>query len=367
MTVTETLITEVESRTKIFFDSIETPFNYREKHYSKFRALNFITALSLFLFILNIFPIIPYATGDFERITNLQITIFNFKIPLNQFYLRWILFASITGILYLILRPVNRSFDKKEDKHSINEKQLSFAYLYKAINELEIFLVNDRKEHTIISLKYLRQYLNKSFLNHFLTTKEGNERLYLPKILSELEKEYNWIKYSESTEKVIRSFNDFEPKIIDRIIQIKDIDLVIKILKYLLTYEYLLLDKVKVEHLSTTINDNSIASNLMIIEASEKIKALSIVDRTERFIKETTTIDRLNRIADVLTGIFTHQNLLINFFSWMTLLGLIFTSFIYLGETIYRIKIDSTIYIGAVSGVIIGAITISATIYSKRK
>lgn len=367
MTDTEIIKTEILAKTKIFFDSIESQFNYREKHYSKFRALNVFTGLSLVFFIVNVLPIIPYITGDVEWITNLSLTISSFTIPLKQFLIRWIVFALLTGVLYLILRPIDKAFDKKEDKYSIDRKHLSFAYLYKSINELEIFLVNDRKEHTITSLKHLKQYVDGSFLNHLFNFGENGVKLYLPKTLIELKKEYKWIKYSESTEKVIISFSEFESKIYERIIQRKEIDLVIETLKYLLVYEYILLDKVKVEQLTTTINDNTVASNLMIVAASEKINTLTIVEHIEEEIKTTSTIDRLNRIGDTLTGIFSHQNLLITFFSWMFLLGLIFTSLIYLGKTVYSINIDSTIYIGAVSGVIIGAITISATIYSKRK
>jgi hypothetical protein len=367
MTNYETIKTEILTRSKIFFDSIENQFRYREKHYSKYRTLNIITGLSLFLFIVNALPIIPYFTREVEWIINSTIIISDFNIPLNQFLIRWIVFTLTTGIIYIVLRQVDKVFDKKEDKYSINRNHLSFAYLYKSINELEIFLVNDRKEHTTNSLRYLRQYIDRSFLNHLFNIGENGRQLYLPKVLVELKKDYNWIQYSQTTEKTINSFNEIETKIYERIIQRKEIDLVVDILNYLLVYEYILLDKVKVEKLPTNINDNTTASNLMIVAASEKIGILSAVEPVKDEVKSTTTIDRLNRIGDGITGIFSHQNLLITFFSWMFLLGLIFTSLIYLGKSVYDINIDSTIYFGVVSGVIIGAITISTTIYSKRK
>jgi hypothetical protein len=53
MTDNEIIKTEILTRSKIFFDSIENQFRYREKHYSKFRTLNVISGLSLFLFIVN--------------------------------------------------------------------------------------------------------------------------------------------------------------------------------------------------------------------------------------------------------------------------------------------------------------------------
>lgn len=366
-TDTEKIKTEILTKTKIFFDSIESQFNYRVKHYSKYRLLNTITVLSLVLFVINILPIIPYFSGDAEWIKSRSLTIASFKIPLNKFLIRWIVFALLTGILYLILRPIDKAFEKKEDKYSINRKHLSFTFLYKSINELEIFLVNDRKEHTVTSIKFLKKYVDGSFLNHFFNTGENGEKLFLPKLLLELKKDFNWIQYSESTDKIIISFNEIEAKIYERILQRKEIDIVIETLKYLLVYEYILLDKVKVEQLSNAVNDNNIASNLMIVAASDKINSLTIVEQINEDIKSTTTIDRLKKIGDALTGIFSHQNLLITFFSWLLLLGLLFTSLIYLGKSIYNIKIDSTIYIGSVSGVIISAITISATIYSKRK
>lgn len=367
MTETDTLIKEIIPKTKVFYDSIEEQFNYREKHYSKFRTLNIVTGLSLFLFIINLIPIIPYFTREVEWITTQSLNFGSLSIPLEGFLIRWIVFTLASGILYLVLRPIDKAFEKKEDKFSISNKHLSFTYIYKSIKELEIFLVNDRKEHTETSLKYLKLYINRSFLNHTFEIGDTSRKTFLPTILEELQKEKLWIEFSEQTSLVINSFNQFDVKIYERINQRKEIDLVIETLNYLLVYEYIKLDKVKVEKLPTEINDNFVALKLMIKTCADKIKDLTVVDKVKNEVKTTSTIERLNNISDTITGLFAHQNLLITFFSWMILLGLIFSSLIYVGHSLYDIKIDSTIYIGAVSGIIISAITISATIYAKRK
>ncbi|MES2431721.1 MAG: hypothetical protein V4556_12350 [Bacteroidota bacterium] len=363
----DTIRKEVLPKIKIFFDSIETQFNYRKKNYSKFRMLNTLTSIFLLFLIFNIIPILPYFFGTATSITNQKIIINKLSIPLDNFFVRWIVFSLIAGILYALIRPIDKFFDKKEDKYSINRKHLPFAYLYKAIKELEIFLVNDRKEHTDISFSYLKKYVKRSFLYDTLDAAEKSIDIYLPETLQEFKKNFTWIKYSEFTQTIITAFNELDNKIFERIIQQKEIDLVINVLNDLLASEYILLDKVKVDKFSTSITDNSVASNLLIESAAMKINAATIVEKIKDEVIEVSTVDRLNNIATYFTNLFTHKNLLITFFSWLILLGLIFVSLLYLGYKLYNLQIDSTIFIGAVSGIIIGAITISATIYSKRK
>lgn len=367
MKETDKLINEIIPKTKVFYDSIEEQFNYREKNYAKYRILNIITGLSLVLFIFSILPLTSYLSQEVHWITSKSLSFGNLIIPLKGFLIRWIVFTLISGIIYLILRPIDKAFDKKENKYSISNKHLSFTYIYKSIKELEIFLVNDRKEHTETSLSYLRKYIKKSFLNHDLELESTSHKVYLPEILTELSKGKVWIEYSEKTTLIITSFNQFDKKIYERIEQRKEIDLVIETLHYLLVYEYILLDKVKVEKLPTEINDNTIASALMIDACAQKIRDLSVVEKMVNEAKTTSTLERLNNLSDIITGLFSHQNLLITFFAWMILLGLIFSSLVYIGHSFYNINIDSTVYIGAVSGIILGAITFSATIYAKRK
>jgi hypothetical protein len=367
MTDIETLRIELLKRSKVLFDSIESQLNYREKYYSKYRSLNFLTGVFLFLFIISIIPLIPLFTGDSEWIIKQSIIVKGYAIPFNEFYIRWIVFTSFTGIIYFPFRVIDKYFDKKENMHSISISYLSFAYLYKSIKELEVFLVNDRKEHTSSSLKYLKIYFQRSFLNYTLNSVEKRPELYLPELLGDLNQKYNWIEYTENTRKMIKSFNDIESKIYERINQRKEIDAVIETLKFILSYEYILLDKVKIEKLPTPINDDITAANLMLTQTAEKIENLLVLEPAKDELKSTSIVGRFNKIGDSIASMFTHKNLLVTFFAWFILLGIIFSSLIYLGQSVYKINIDSTIYIGSVSGIILGSITISATIYSKNK
>src|SRR5882762_8333167 len=101
----EALRNEILPKTKVFYDSIVSQFIYREKHFSKFRALNIATGISLFIFIITIVPIVPYFSGEWKWLLNQQVTIGSLTVPLDNFFFRWIFFTISVGILYLILRP----------------------------------------------------------------------------------------------------------------------------------------------------------------------------------------------------------------------------------------------------------------------
>lgn len=362
----ESIKIELLPRSKIFFDSIESQLIYREKHFNKYRNLNFVASLSLLLFFTNALPIVPYIAGKNSWLTTRNFSFFSLTFPLDNFIVRWILFTALTGIIFLIILAINNHFDKKEDRLSLSNKHANFAFLYKAIKELDIFLINERTELILNSIKYIDKYLMRSFIYSSIKISDETREIYLPRILNQLKDKNEWIKYSNSTQKTIDAFLQFKDKIKERILQKTEIDLVINALNDILIFEYLQLDKVKNEQPTSFTTDPKLIANLFLESASTKILSLKNLEPIKEEINTKSIIDKLLKITNTISDLFTHRNIVITFLSWLILLSIIFSALLYLGTKSYDLKIDSTIFIGAITGIIIGEITISATIYSKK-
>lgn len=359
--------TEVLKLAKIFFDSIESQLTYREKHHSKFRALNSIISASAIMLVFSIIPLIPGIIGDIKNVSKTKIQISSISLDLGNFYIRWILIAFISFIIFYILFYIGKFFSAQEDKFSIKNKHLNFAYLYKSIKELEVYLVNDRKEHTINSIFFLKRYFKYNFLNQALELRGEIEDIFLPETLFKIQKEKSWINFSEETILIIKAFNDIDSKIYERIIQQKEIDDVINVLNDLLIFEYILLDKVKFENLNLEDVDKTSLLNKLLVDSASNLTSLTKVDKFNNSTEKNSMNEKIIFMSNYFSNLFTHQNLLITFFSWTILLSVILIILLYLGRNLYSLSIDSTIFIGAISAVLFGAITISATIYSKKK
>jgi hypothetical protein len=97
------------------------------------------------------------------------------------------------------------------------------------------------------------------------------------------------------------------------------------------------------------------------------MEATDSIEKEEKIIQNKTSLNILAKILESITNLFTHQNILLMFISWLILLTILFVSLLYFGIKVYSLKIDTTIFIGAISGIVLGALTITATVYSKKK
>jgi len=360
------LTTEILPKSKLFFESIEDQFNYREKHYNKYRILNVFTVLSLIFMVMSLIPASSYFMGETELYTNKDISIWGLNIDLGNFFIRWILLALISSILYFVFRFCDKIFERKEKKYTLKHQHLNFALLYKTIKVLEVFLINGHDEQTKIASKYLKRYYRNSFTREFIKITDEGSIFYLPKLLHELKKESHWVTFSPVTENIYTAFLDFENKITDRINNSIEIDVCIELLNILLSYEYLQLDKViKDENISINSDLSTVSTEILDFTAS-KLKSIDIKE-VKTDINKTSTINRLQKFKEGLLSIFSHRSIIVTFFSWLILLSLIVTGAVYFGIKVVKdLKLDGTIFIGAVSIVLLGALGITGAIYSKK-
>ena len=64
-------------------------------------------------------------------------------------------------------------------------------------------------------------------------------------------------------------------------------------------------------------------------------------------------------------NLFTHSLMIVTFLSWLILLATIVTGTIYIGVEIFELILDETLFIGAVSIILIGTITLCAAVFSR--
>ena len=269
-------------------------------------------------------------------------------------------------LVFLIARPCDNFLDSRKDKYQLGYKHLPFAYLFKTIKSLKVFIINGHAENIHKAIKYLDLYYGRSFINSTIGLRPESSNVNLSVHLESISEDNPWIEYTDSTQKIIDGFKEFDEKINLRVEEKIEIDVCLNVLERLLIYEYLQLEKVTKDQIDSMESDIETVSKQILLLAAELLNSLSIVEDS----KEPDGSPRINKIENVVNGLlsfFNHKYILVTFFSWLILLSIIVVGLIYFGIKTTEIKLDSTVFIGAVSVIVLGAITLSATIYSKKK
>ena len=356
-------------KTKIFFESIEEQFKYYEKNEYKYVLIEAVPMfISGFIFLICFFPLIPtyIVAGDmlFSDDFQLRRDLFDSgKISYLKFMFIW--GSCLLGAFLLILfwEYINNLIKKIKKKHSIDEKYLNFLNLYQSIKKLELFIINNHDSLIKKSSKYLNKYYSQNFLNRKIF-KNNDKTIYTPSILRALKENNNWLYFSNQTELIINALDDFKPKIIERVKEKLELEKVISILNYFLIYEYIQIKRIPNKKSKSTEEEIINLSNSLLECSSELINKLEI-PKTHKNLKSITSIFKsFNFLISKTISLFTNKSVIITFFSWCILLSVITFSSIYLSVIYEIISLDSTIFIGALSIIIVGSITISAAIYT---
>lgn len=358
---------DILEKSKIFFDSIEAQLLYRKNHRWKFSIVRFISFGCILFVLFSVIPIIPLLlVNDIKLITNINISIWNYNLPLNNNYIRWAVFAVCSVIIGFIMARIESATNNIENKRSLKTRHLRFAYVFKSIKELSIYLINERIEHSEIATSYLRKYFAENFINYEMVNFKEEKAINLPKTLLEIQKVNSWLKFTDDSDKIINAFADTE-KLFSRLNQTVEIDSLISILQDILCYEYVLLHNAKLDQ-SNSYEESSLSIRMkLLLNASEKILELASIQNINSDLQKSTSVNRLKVFFIKMGEFFTHENFFITFISWFVLLTLIFILSIFIGIRAFSLHVDTTVYIGVVSGIIIGSITVATTLHSKRK
>ncbi|WP_196888380.1 hypothetical protein [Aureivirga sp. CE67] len=347
-----------------YYNSVEDSFNYRLKNTWKIQISTFFFILSTGFLIFNILPFLPasidnYLLWLFLKIKNNVI----FENEEYSFWIQWALGSILSILIFVITFTIFRYWNIKEHKKAIKISHLQFCYAYILRKEIKSFLINENVSHLENISKYFNIVNSDLVLTPFYSNnKDQTTKIAIYELRNLLLKKYNWIEFSKETNELIDAFESINLKIKNRITQKAELEKVVPFVDILTLYEF------------SFIKPN--LKNFQEIELKEQrftylkeiVKELNLLSNYEDLNEiERTKKSNIKSILNFFANLFTSSNILIMFISWLILLIIIFVATSILIIKKINIEVDSTILIGLLSAPFLGAITLSATIYSKNK
>ena len=347
-----------------YYNSVEDSFFYRLRNLWKINAsIVFLGLSSLYLF-LNIIPILPGFKDDylfwlFKLIKN----IFTINIGEYSFWIKWALGSITSIVIFVIAFLFFKYWNVRENKKSINPIYLNFCFAFTIRKELKSFLINENVTHLDNISKYFEKVISSIVLTPFYTEKtDGSKPIPLPNLRDELLKKYNWIIFNDEANNLINAFNSIESKIKRRLEQRVELDKILPLVDFLTLYEFSLIKPNQVNENNEELKNQRYEYLKRFAQELNKLNELEKVQETD-----ITKRTKIKSIFIFFINLFTNSNIIVMFLSWLILLTLIFVASSILILNKLNLTIDSTILIGLLSAPFLGAITFTATIYSKNK
>lgn len=355
---------DILKKSQSFFTSIKDQYVYREKHMWFFKMAS---GLALFFQILLVFTIIPLTPGmlnsmdyfDFERFY-----FFGINVYWGNFFIKWIVCIVISTILFGIFYLFNALVEKRKREFSLSEDYVSFAHLSNSIRLLENFLINEhinKKERAGVLLK---KYIKSSFLFSSLKFDDETKIVYLPNLIEQLNKKIEWLEVTEKTLFIADTLSHFDLKIENRVKAMREIDLCVDLLKNLQCFEYLSLSKIKRSEQGFIYSKEDL--NELLFYSVSKIAELE--DSEIKSLENSNlSKNKLDKLFNVILMIFNGPWIFFNFIAWTLLFAAIIWPMVIVGiRRFAHLKMDSTLFIGALTLIVGSSITVSLALYSKR-
>ena len=347
-----------------YYNSIEDLFLFRVKNDWKIDAsFSFFMISSMFL-LFNIVPIIPSFVDDYF------LSLFNFiknnlKLPFQEynFWIKWSLGIMVSIIFFVFSYLLNKYWDKKDLKKALNKQFMSFGYAFTLRKELKSYLINDNEIHLEHTLPYFQKIISSITIAPFHLGKEENRAEISLDILSKtLTNEFTWLEFTSESNKIIESLSTVHPKLERRLKQKIELEKVLPFIDILVLIEF---SKIKPNTLTPQGNELKEQRNSYVKAFADKLNEIKILEDLTEY--SNVKKNRVKSIITPITNLFSSSNILTMFFSWLILLTLVFVLSSILVINSLNLIIDSTILIGLLTAPFLGAITLVATIYSKKK
>ena len=347
-----------------YYNSVKDSFFYRQKNLWKSNTATLFFVLAVLFFMVNIIPLFPAAIENYlSWIIERFIKYFNLDFLKPTFWIRWlggtILSSLILGILFFPFK----FWTTKEKKRFIKTSNLNFCNAFTLRQEIKSFLINENESH----LDKISGYFEKVHSHLVLTSfygenRDSAQRIPIYKLREKLQKNYNWIEFSKESNDLIDSFETIDTKIKRRINQKAELEILGPCIDLFVLYEFSFVkpnleNSQKIELKEQRLN--------YLREIQKELNKLKLFEEIND--SKTTKKSKIKSVFDFVSNLFTNSNILIMFLSWLVLLTLIFitTTVIILSKV--DMQMDSTIFMGLLSAPFLGAITLTATIYSRNK
>ena len=350
---------------KQYFNSVKTTFekiSYNRKIFGLLVLLPIVLFFIFFLFVL--FGKIPnmisgYIAKNHQTVYNILGT----NIDSSSLWIWYPVTIICSAIIFYLLIKWGDFLNEKTMAKGSSIKNIPFCYLYKTIEELSTYIVNERIEHLDTARKNLDKYLEKG---EFMTGFEKNDEYSISRLMGYLENKYSWINYTEEARNIGMVFQNFESKIKRRLEQEKEVEATRDALENLLLYEFLKTNSKAIKGIESEnktiheLKNEYILKFAKTVETLEKIKDIESNDKNPNRSFFSVITDKLSRAFD-------GEVLVVTFISWYILIFLLLSGSLYLSITYFGIELDSKILIGGLTTPFLGATTITVGILSKNK
>lgn len=345
-----------------FYNSVDDRFFYRIKNEWKINTSLIIFIASILYLFANIIPIIPglsdnYFFSLFSLIKN------NTDLPSIEFsfWVKWGLGSIVSILGFCVALPIFAYWNNKESKKALDSKQMTFCYAYTLRKELKSYLINDNPVHLAKSIDYLKKVVN-SFVEVKFKNSDKQSSIPLNQFREELKDQFEWMQFTEETNNYIDNLSSIKKKIIRRFEQKEKLEDIVPAIDFLTLYEFA---KIKPSVLNTEgVEIKNLRSEYFKCFASEigKIEEIEEIRNSSERKR-----NRIISIFQFIIELFSSTNILVLFLSWLVLLTVLFVISSIVVINSLKLNIDSTILIGILTAPFLGAITLSATIYTKNK
>ncbi|WP_420322585.1 hypothetical protein [Flagellimonas sp.] len=347
-----------------YYNSVEDSFFYRRRNLWKVRTTALLFVLAILFFMLNILPILPVFVDDYLVWIFEQIKA-NFDIGIDEFsfWIKWALGTILSAILLAIMFFPFKFWDIREKKRFVKSSNLDFCYAYTLRKELKSYLINENNSH----LENISEYFHKTFSHLILTPfykKRGDSDVQVPiyELRDKLLNKYSWLEFNQESSDLIDAFKSIGSKIERRIYHKTELEMVVPFVDILTLYEFSFVKP----HLKNSQKKELKEQRLSYLkEIQKELNKLSNYEGANE--NDRTKKSKIKSVVKFFVGLYSSSNILIMFLCWLITLTIIFVASSILVLQKVSIEVDSTILIGLLSAPFLGAITLTATIYSKNK
>lgn len=343
-----------------YFNSIEEPFHETSKGQAEEgRPIGAF----IFLFIFCLIPLVPYLLSKLmfllwgEKLISYRAIHFH----LASFWFWWIVSFVLSLSLLVIVSKVSGP-SKEEKKRWLSPQQMRFAHCYGTVDEIRKYRTNQLSRHIEKAMDYLEKSAKSLIgaaplgLVEVVYAEQPVRREIMGTVDLRSASRPKWYRLRPETELILQAYNDFLPKLRDRLKDKKDLDALEAALTDLAGYQYTEIPELSGNQSQPAfeqVGEESLLSFAQQIVGLPSYRS----EQQEQTPKEKFS-QKLLSVGFKLSLPFTHENVLIAFCAWYLLLLLLFCGGFYLAfRLVPSMKADTTIIATLIGGPIATAVT----------
>jgi hypothetical protein len=351
-----------------YYRSIEPLFHETRRLQEREKKGESLTILLVLLFVMSLFPAIPYACWRLvpQLITNKVIEVRGLHLPLASFWLWWTICFAIS-LLLLVIRFSLGGPSKTERTRRLSSSQMRFAYAYGAAKEIRDYLTNRLSPHLDTASNYIDALASAltplTFPDIEIAYAAGLRPSEVQFVAQRSAisvtglRRPGWYKLDPVTEQILQALRELQPKTKDRLRDKKDLTVIQSAMTELSGYLYTEVPEISdgTEEQVRPLKQYGLDALLRFATTVNGLAAYA-----SEPVRPTPQEDVSRKVAQTgqkLTGLFLHENVLIGFVAWYVLTLFLVSLAIYLGCRFAGVRFDSVVLSTLVGVPVAGAIT----------